>query len=86
LFIIVICNKQLAGFFSVGNDCAAQSKTSVSGRSLGGTASSNLAGGACLYVVSVVCCQVEVIATGRSLVQRSPTDCVSVVECGQVQQ
>jgi len=25
--------------------------------------------------VSVVCCQVEVIATGWSLVQRSPTDC-----------
>jgi hypothetical protein len=23
-----------------------------------------------------VCCQVEVSATGRSLVQRSPTDCV----------
>jgi len=36
--------------------------------------------------VSVVCCQVEVSATGRSLVQRSSTDCVSVVECGQVQQ
>jgi hypothetical protein len=26
-------------------------------------------------VVSVVCCQVEVSATGWSLVQRSPTDC-----------
>jgi hypothetical protein len=25
--------------------------------------------------VSVVCCQVEVSATGWSLVQRSPTDC-----------
>ena len=25
--------------------------------------------------MSVVCCQVEVSATGRSLVQRSPTDC-----------
>ena len=33
----------------------------------------------CLSVVSVVCCQVEVSATGRSLVQRSPTECVS--EC-----
>jgi hypothetical protein len=32
--------------------------------------------------VSAVSCQV----TGRSLVQRSPTDCVSVVECGQVRQ
>jgi hypothetical protein len=27
-----------------------------------------------LSVVSVVCCQVEVSATSRSLVQRSPTD------------
>jgi hypothetical protein len=25
--------------------------------------------------VRVVCCQVEVSASGRSLVQRSPTDC-----------
>jgi len=25
--------------------------------------------------VSVVCCQVEVSATSRSLVQKSPTDC-----------
>ena len=29
----------------------------------------------CLYPVSVVCCQVEVSATGRSLVQRSLTKC-----------
>ena len=29
-----------------------------------------------LSVVSVLCCQVEVSATGWSLVQRSPTDCV----------
>ena len=28
-----------------------------------------------LSVVGVVCCQVEVWATSRSLVQRSPTDC-----------
>jgi hypothetical protein len=28
-----------------------------------------------MSVVSVVYCQVEVFATGRSLVQRSPTDC-----------
>jgi hypothetical protein len=28
-----------------------------------------------LSVVSVVCCQVEVSATGWSPVQRSPTDC-----------
>jgi hypothetical protein len=28
-----------------------------------------------MFVVSVVCGQAEVSATGRSLVQRSPTDC-----------
>jgi hypothetical protein len=37
-------------------------------------------GHGCLSVVSVVCCQVEVSATGWSLVQRSPTECV-VSEC-----
>jgi hypothetical protein len=29
----------------------------------------------CLSLVSVVCCRVEVSATGRSLIQRSPTEC-----------
>jgi len=33
-----------------------------------------------LSVVSVVCCQAEVPATGRSLVQRSPTE-RGVYEC-----
>ena len=28
-----------------------------------------------MSVASVVCCQVEVSASGRSLVQRSPTEC-----------
>jgi hypothetical protein len=37
-------------------------------------------GHGCLSVVSVVCCQVEVSATGRSLVQRSLTEC-GVSEC-----
>ena len=32
-------------------------------------------GRGCLSVVSIVCCQVEVSATSRSLVQGSPTDC-----------
>jgi hypothetical protein len=31
-----------------------------------------------------VCCQVEVSATGRSLVQRSPTDCGVCLECDQM--
>jgi hypothetical protein len=35
-------------------------------------------GHGCLSVVSVVCCQVEVSATGWSLVQRSPTECMCV--------
>jgi hypothetical protein len=34
----------------------------------------------CSSVVSVVCCQVEVSASGRSLVHRSPTD-YGVSEC-----
>jgi hypothetical protein len=37
-----------------------------------------------MFVVSVVCCQVEVPTTGRSLVQRSTTDCgvsLSVIKC-----
>ena len=37
-----------------------------------GIAGSNSAGN---MDVSLACCQVEVSATGRSLVQRSPTDC-----------
>jgi hypothetical protein len=37
-----------------------------------------------MFVVIVVCCQEEVSATGRSPVQRSPTDCVvslRVIKC-----
>jgi hypothetical protein len=33
-----------------------------------------------LFLVNVVCCQVEVSTTGWSLVQRSPTEC-GVSEC-----
>ena len=43
----------------------AGSKAWVCGRCLGGTAGSNSTGGhGCLSVVNVVCCQVEVCATG----------------------
>ena len=35
--------------------------------------------------VSVVFCHGEVSTMSRSLVQRSPTDCLIVVECNQVQ-
>ena len=54
------------------------SKARVRGRSLVGIAVSNPAGSMVVSVVSVsvcVSCQVEVSATGRSLTQRSPTDC-----------
>jgi hypothetical protein len=43
---------------------AARSKVWVCGRSLTGIAGSNPAGGMDVYLVSVVCCQVEVYATG----------------------
>ena len=39
-----------------------------------GIAGSNPAGED-VSLVSVVCCQIEVFATGRSLLQRNPTDC-----------
>jgi len=51
---------------------AARSKAWVSGRSLDGILDSNPAGG---MDVCVVCCQIEVSASGWSLVQRSPTEC-----------
>ena len=37
-----------------------------------------------LSLESVVCCTVEVSATNRSPVQRSPTICVCVIEYGQM--
>jgi hypothetical protein len=59
---------------------AARSKAWVCGRSFAGNAGSNPAGVMGVCVVIVVCCQVEVSASGRSLVQRTPTDC-GVSEC-----
>ena len=49
----------------------------VCGRSLAGIMGLNPDGG----MVNVLCCQVEVSAQGRSLVQRSPTECVCVSLC-----
>ena len=47
----------------------------VCGRSLAGVAGTNpVRGLGCLSLVSVLCWQVAVSATGRSLVQRSTTD------------
>jgi hypothetical protein len=51
---------------------AVRSKAWVYGRSLAGIVGSNPAG-TCMSPVSVVCCQVGVSASGRSLVQRSLT-------------
>jgi hypothetical protein len=58
----------------------AQSKAWVCGRSLAGIAVSNPVGGTKVCLVRVVRCQV-VSATGRSLVQGSPTVCVCVCVC-----
>jgi len=54
----------------------ARSNPWVCSHSLAGIAGSNPNGGmdVCL-LLSVVCCQVEVSATGSSPVQRSPSDC-----------
>jgi hypothetical protein len=55
---------------------AEPSKMRVCSHSLAGTSGSkSRRGHGCSSVVSVVCGQVEVSATGRSLVRRSPTDC-----------
>ena len=60
---------------------AARSKACFCIRSPAEILGSNSSGGhGCLSVVSVVCCQVEVCASDRSPIQRSPTDCV-VSEC-----
>jgi len=61
---------------------AARSEASVSGRRLAGVAGFNPAGSWMpVFFVNVACWRIEVFAaTGRSLVQKSPT------ECDQVQQ
>jgi len=60
---------------------AARSKAWVGCRSFAKIAGSNPAGGKNVCLVSVACCQEEVSAKGRSLVQRSPTECgVSVID------
>ena len=60
---------------------AARSKAWVCSRLLAGIVGSNSAGGMDFFsVVGVVCCQVEVSASGWSLFQRSPAEC-GVSEC-----
>jgi len=62
---------------------AARSKALFCGRSHAEIERSKPAG-AWMSVVNVVYCQVEVSATNRSLVQRSPAEC-GVSGCDQVQ-
>jgi len=76
-------NANLSALYNVFEQIqvAARSKVWVCDRSLAVIVVSHPPRGrGLLPVVSVVCCQVEVSAKGRSLVQRSPTECV-VSEC-----
>ena len=59
---------------------AAPSKSRICSSSFARIASSNSAVGMNVCVLSVLCCLVEVHATGQSLVQRSPAEC-DVCEC-----
>ena len=54
---------------------AAWAKAWVCDRSLAGIVGSNPAGGMDICLLGMLCCQVEVSASGWSLVQRSPTKC-----------
>jgi len=53
---------------------AALTKACVCGRLLAGIVGLNPAGG--MYLLCVVCSEVEVSASGRSLIRRCPTECV----------
>ena len=64
-----------------------QGSRSVRGRLLPGFADLNPAEvDICLSAVNVVFCEIEGSATSRSLFQRSPTMCVCVIVCDQLQQ
>ena len=58
---------------------ASRSKVCVCVRWLAGLVGSNTVGDVDVCLLCV-CCQVEVSATGRSLIRRSPTEC-GVCEC-----
>jgi hypothetical protein len=57
---------------------AARSKACVCGRQLAGIVGLNPSGG--MYLLCLVCSELEVSASGRSLIQRCPTEC-GVSEC-----
>jgi hypothetical protein len=54
---------------------AARSEASACGRLFAGSGFESRRGRVYLSLASVVCCQMEVSASGRSLVQRSSTEC-----------
>ena len=54
---------------------AERSKTRVCARSLAGIAGSNPARVWCLSLFTVACCHVQVSASGRSSIKRTPTEC-----------
>jgi hypothetical protein len=56
-------------------------KAYVCGRLIAGIVGSNPAGGVDVLLLWIVCCQVEVSVTGRSFVQRNPTECMCVCVC-----
>jgi hypothetical protein len=84
-FLTTVSSKRLFDFIKIStlclfwnnkvNCCPYQWPRSLGWRSLAEIAGSNRAGGMDVFVFWVVCCQVEVAATGQSLVQRSPSKC-----------
>ena len=72
---IIMCN-----IYWLPNAMAARSRRGSAAARLLGWRFRVLPGHGCLSVVCVVCCQVEVSASGWSLIQRSPTKC-GVSEC-----
>jgi hypothetical protein len=79
---IFICLPMWLHYLKSPIPVAERSKAWVCGRSFTGIVGSKPAGGhGCLSIVSVVCCQVEVSASGWSLVQRSPTKCGVSKKC-----
>jgi hypothetical protein len=75
--------RPLIGLIYLSNLSAGPSTRAVCGCLPVDIVVSNLVGGmdVCLSVVSVVCCQVEVSASGRSLVQRGTNVCWLSNEC-----
>ena len=61
---------------------AARSKAWVCGRSFAGSSGCNPAGGMNASLLWVLCCQVEIYASGRPLVQNIPAEC-GVSECNR---